>query len=175
MQGYFSLISVMEGYKTDYPVCVPQHPWDKQGIRPSQQVLPDQPDLLWPDDPPRGWGKGCACVPLGFSKAFDTAPHTFFLEKLAAHDCTRGCSGWKWGKISSLKGWLSMGIGCTGNWWSHHCWNYSRNYWVWHLVGMVVFGPRLDSVALEVFSNPNDLWYIMSGNIIESSRKEIII
>jgi len=29
-------------------------------------------------------------------------------------------SGWISGKISSLKEWWSIGMGCSGRWWSHH-------------------------------------------------------
>jgi len=34
---------------------------------------------------------------------------------------------WILGKISLLKEWSGIGIGCPGRWWSHHPWRYLKN------------------------------------------------
>lgn len=39
-------------------------------------------------------------------------------EEMASNS-TRGSSGWTPGRISSLEGWLGIGMGCPGKWWSH--------------------------------------------------------
>jgi len=31
------------------------------------------------------------------------------------------------GKVSLLKEWSDIGIGCPGKWWSHHPWRCSKN------------------------------------------------
>ncbi|NXG09232.1 RTJK polymerase, partial [Sakesphorus luctuosus] len=44
-------------------------------------------------------GKGCGCVYLDLSKAFDTVSHSILLEKLAARGLDRGTLCW-------VKSWL---------------------------------------------------------------------
>lgn len=43
-------------------------------------------------------------------------------------------SSWLSGRISSLKGLLSIGMGCPGKWWCCHPWKCLRNDWTCHLV-----------------------------------------
>jgi len=46
--------------------------------------------------------------------------------------CIRGGSDWILGRISLLKEWSGIGIGCRGRWWSHHPWRCSNNVQMWH-------------------------------------------
>ncbi|NWT05122.1 PO23 protein, partial [Mionectes macconnelli] len=61
-------------------------------------------------------GKGCGCVYLDFSKAFDTVSHNILLEKLAAHGLDRGTLCW-------VKSWLDgqaqrvLVNGAASSWW----------------------------------------------------------
>lgn len=48
-----------------------------------------------------------------------------------ASPCGKRGSGWKSGRITSLKGLLSIGTGCPGRLWSHHPWRCKRNDWMW--------------------------------------------
>jgi len=49
-----------------------------------------------------------------------------------ASSCAREGSSWILGKVSSLKEWWCIGMGCPGRWWSHCPWRCSRNVWMWH-------------------------------------------
>jgi len=44
-----------------------------------------------------------------------------------ASSCIRGGLDVIFGKISFLKEWPGIGIGCPGKWWSHHPWRSSNN------------------------------------------------
>ena len=65
----------------------------------------------------------------------------------------RGDLDWMLGKISLLKGWSSIGTGCSGKWLSHHSWRYLRGVDVdlgTQFSGeRVVLGERLYLMFLE--------------------------
>lgn len=46
---------------------------------------------------------------------------------------TRGGLDCIWGKITSLKGWSSIGTECPRKWLSHNPWRYLEDMWMWHL------------------------------------------
>lgn len=71
-----------------------------------------------------------------------------------ASSCAWGDSeGWTRGGISSMKGWLDIGMGCPGLWLRSGPWKCLRNVGggteCRDLADMVVFGHRLDSTRRE--------------------------
>jgi len=57
--------------------------------------------------------------------------------------CTRGGSGWIWGKISSQKKWWGIGTGCPWGWWNHRPWRCSRKGCTLHWVAWWYSGDGL--------------------------------
>lgn len=68
----------------------------------------------------------------------------------------RGGSGLTLGRISSLKGWVSIKTGHPGKWWSHCVWKCSINVWVWHLV-LLWFWSKVGLNHLESLFQPK--WF----------------
>lgn len=76
-------------------------------------------------------------------------------ERALSYD--RAGPGWILWKISSLKGWLIIGMDCPGKWWGYHSSSAQKCVdTALGLVDVVVFSQKLDPMILKVFSNLKD-------------------
>lgn len=66
--------------------------------------------------------------------------------------CSRGGSGWIFGKNSAPKGWSGLGTDCPGQCWSHQVFKRQVGLALGDMMNVAVLGELLDLMILEGFS-----------------------
>lgn len=88
--------------------------------------------------------------------------------------CARWGLDWTLGRISSLRGWPSTGLGCPGKWWNPHPWRYLRcgcgNKGCGLVMGFGRLGGWLDLITVKVFSVLHDSDSVYLGHDFKPAK-----